>query len=83
MRVTASYFYEWLVAKVYYSATWFNILSDHRPPGALQFEYQQIFLTLSNQYRSPDQDSYLRPKRLSQLEFEIWQLRPLRHPTRS
>ena len=49
----------------------------HPAPGYLSSG--SLFLTLSNQCRSPERDSNLGPKRLSLLEFETWQLKPLSH----
>ena len=45
---------------------------DH--PAACYLNRDKLFLTLSDQYHSPEQDSNLGSKHLSLLEFETWRL---------
>ena len=47
--------------------------------GPCYLNIYNLFLTLSNQYCSPEQDSNLGPKHMSLLDFETRQLRPLGH----
>ena len=52
-------------------------------PRLFLTDSDKLFLTLRNQYHCPEQDSNLGPERLSLLDFETWQLRPLGHHGRS